>query len=313
MNMEVRTKQAAIVLLLAVFAACSGRPSPQAVSGIKVQTRAFRDYWYAGKAELNRYDLQQISYGQVRDGEAVLIFVTEDFLTGKQVKLESPRNGREAATVLKLNFLKEFVTGIYKYSVMTSTFTPVETGRYPHALKVASSSQEWCGTTYSQLNLRDGGYEVTGHSYFEDKADYETTLDVAWLEDELWTQLRLSPELLPEGKIEIIPASFAVRTSHDGWSVQQAVASRGPWKGEGMPGDSLMQYRLRYPDGGRTLTIVYEPAPPYRIAGWIETQPTRGGDTLRARSVRTHSIKNAYWKHNANSDETMRQQLGLQQ
>lgn len=301
----------ALVVLLSGCRPGGDTPAPGRGVPVTVQTPAFKKYWYDGEAELSRYKLQQIRYGQVREGEAVLVFVTEDFLTGPQVKLESERNGREAETVLKLNFMRDFVTGIYDYHVMTSTFSPVETGRYPHALKVASSTQEWCGTTYAQLNLRGGTYRVTGHSYFEGEADYERTLDETWLEDELWTQLRLSPELLPEGTIDIIPAAFSVRTSHSGWSVQRAEASRAPWTGEDMPGDSLMQYRLRYPDAGRSLTIVYEPAPPYRIAGWVERQRTRGGDTLRATSVRTHLVKTAYWKQNASSDEMLRTQLGL--
>ena len=36
----------------------------------------FNDYWYAGDAELTRYALQQVRYGEVHEGDAVLIFVT---------------------------------------------------------------------------------------------------------------------------------------------------------------------------------------------------------------------------------------------
>lgn len=277
-----------------------------------IQTQAFKDYWYAGEAELSHYDLQQIRYGEVRNGEAILVFVTEPFLTDKQVKLESEAEGRDTQTVLKLNFLKEFVTGIYEYNVMTSTFTPVNANDHPRSLKVASSSQEWCGTTWSQLNLRDGQYQVTGHSYFENEGDYETMLDAVWLEDEIWTQLRLSPTLLPEGEIEIIPASFGVRRNHSGWSVEKAITKKQNWTGGAMPGDSLMAYSIDYVDRDRKLTIIYESTAPYRIAGWIQSQETRSGETLEARSVRTHIITEPYWKMNANSDTNMRQKLGLE-
>lgn len=279
---------------------------------VEIQTQQFKDYWYAGEAELSHYDLQQIRYGQVRDGDAILVFVTEDFLTDKQVKLESEANGRPHQTVLKLNFLKKFVTGIYKYNVMTSTFTPINTSEHPRSLKVASSSQEWCGMTYSQLNLRDGKYHVTGHSYFEDEADYEATLDAVWLEDEIWTQLRLSPELLPEGEIDIIPASYGVRRSHSGWAVEKAVTKKENWTGKGMPGENLRAYSIEYVNRDRNLTIVYENESPYYIAGWIQTQTTSEGDTLKAKSVRTHSIKESYWNQNANADEDLRQKLGLE-
>lgn len=314
--------QSLIWLFVGLFAAsCNGEStienrnhqdySVPELPDVMVQTQDFKDYWYAGEAELNRYDLERIRYGEVRNGHAMMIFVTEDFLTGPQVKLESPADGRPHETVLKLNHLEEFVTGIYEYKVMTSTFTPINAGEKPRTLKVSHSSQEWCGVTYSQLNLDGSNYNVTGHSYFENEADYETTLDAVWLEDELWTKLRLSPELLPEGEINIIPASFSIRRSHDEWAVEQAVANKETWTGSEMPGDSLMSYSLRYPEADRSLTIIYESKSPYRIAGWIEKQQTRGGDTLRATSVRTHSMKASYWKMNSNSDENMRKKLGF--
>ena len=49
-------------------------------------SREFRSYWYQGSAEINTYDLIQERYGESRQGEAVLIFVTEDFLKEEQVK-----------------------------------------------------------------------------------------------------------------------------------------------------------------------------------------------------------------------------------
>lgn len=306
-----------LILMGGIVTACNAQSTTEnnaaaERSNVEVQTQQFKDYWYAGEAELNHYDLQQIRYGEVREGDAILIFVTEDFLTDKQVKLESPKDGRATETVLKLNFLREFVTGIYQYNVMTSTFTPVNINENPRSLKVSSSSQEWCGVTYSQLNLRSGQYEVTGHSYFENEADYETTLDAAWLENELWTQLRLSPELLPEGEIDIIPAGFAVRSSHDGWAVQKATATKQEWSGGDMPGENLMSYAINYEDAGRSLEIVYESEAPYRIAGWIETQQSGNGEMLEARSVRTHSIKEPYWEQNSNADEDLRKKLGLE-
>jgi hypothetical protein len=226
--------------------------------------------------------------------------------------LESERNGRDTETVLKLNFMKEFVTGIYKYNVMTSAFTPVNINEHPRSLKLASSSQEWCGTTWSQLNLRGGQYEVTGHSYFEDEGDYEATLDAVWLEDEIWTQLRLSPELLPEGEIDIIPASFGVRRSHSGWTVEKATVKKEEWTGDDMPGENLMAYSIEYNNRERNLTIVYENESPYRIAGWIQTQELEDGEKLEAKSVRTNTIKEPYWQQKSKADEQLREKLGLE-
>ena len=74
-------------------------PSPESFAA---QYPAFDSYWYQGRAELTRYALRQARYGDQHDGEAVLVFVTEDFLTGLQVKQEHG-DSPNAISVLKLN------------------------------------------------------------------------------------------------------------------------------------------------------------------------------------------------------------------
>ena len=71
----------------------------------------FKTYWYTGEAEITSYQLEQARYGEIREGKAVLIFVTENFLPQIQVKAdeENPSN----ISVLKLNATKKFNTGIY--------------------------------------------------------------------------------------------------------------------------------------------------------------------------------------------------------
>ena len=83
-------------------------------------------YWFQGKGEINVYELQQNRYNAVHPGQAVLIFVTEDFLTDKQVKNDNYRNPN-STPILKTNFLNRFTTGLYDYSLMTSVFTPTNT------------------------------------------------------------------------------------------------------------------------------------------------------------------------------------------
>ena len=112
----------------------------------------FNQYWYSGNAELNSYALKQSRYGEMRDGEVVLVFVTEPFSESKQVKLDYPKMaGKDKVPVMKLNQVGKFSTGIYDYSIMTSTFTPVDTKAFPHTLKSTTSVQEWCGHTYTCL------------------------------------------------------------------------------------------------------------------------------------------------------------------
>src|SRR5678815_4531164 len=81
------------------------------------------------------------------DGKAVLIFVTEDFSDSLRVKADPGKHpASDVYPVLKLNFVRDFQTGVYDYNVMTSTFLKTESGFAP--AKVSFSAQEWCGHTY---------------------------------------------------------------------------------------------------------------------------------------------------------------------
>src|SRR5262249_26535618 len=157
----------------------------------------FKKFWYSGKAELSRYSLDQARYGEMRQGEAVLIFVTEPFLTDKEVKFESGDSSK-SIPVLKLNLTKRFFTGIYPYTLMTSIFSPIDF-QHVRTLKVTSTSLEWCGQTYMQLNFRNNQYDGTLHSYFQNEADQDFQIKTALLEDEVWTRIRLAPDELPKG------------------------------------------------------------------------------------------------------------------
>ena len=48
----------------------------------------FKSYWFDGKAEISTYSLSQSRYGEMRSGQLVSIFVTEDFLKKEQVNLK---------------------------------------------------------------------------------------------------------------------------------------------------------------------------------------------------------------------------------
>src|SRR6478736_997100 len=184
---------------------------------------AFGRYWYQGKAEVNSYALEQFRYGEKREAEAVLVFVTEDLSREKQVKLDVPEKaGKDAQKILKLNFTKKFITGVYPYSMLLSTFLPVYDS--VPAVKIAASVQDWCGQTYAQLNFRNGAYQAERHSFFETEGDQELTLK-ARAEDELWTLLRLNPNQLPLGKQNLIPGLLDLRFTHQPFKTYQATTS----------------------------------------------------------------------------------------
>lgn len=273
---------------------------------------AFNDYWYAGQAEITRYELTQARYGELRKGDAVLIFVTEDFLSDKQVKYEF--GGREdAVSVLKLNFTRKFYTGIYPYSIMTSVFTPVDFNELP-TLKVTSSSQEWCGHTFTQFNNRGKKLAVELRSYFQAEGDQDFEMPQALLEDEIWTRIRISPESLPTGKIEIIPATQYARLRHKEIKVEHASANLAPAKNTKPSDPPRMVYSVKYEELQRTLSITFNKNFPYEIVGWEELYPSGFGPDakiLTTTAAKTHSMRLAYWSRNKLSDSHLRDDLGI--
>lgn len=267
-------------------------------------------YWYQGKAEISRFALQQHRYRDVHPGEAVLIMVTEDFLTDKQVKNDRYQNPN-SIPVLKTNLISRFTTGVYDYSIMTSVFSPVDVKAHPHTLKVTHSSQDWCGQTFMQINLVEQGYRAQVRSYFEGEADSEATVPAVILEDELFNRIRLHPQSLPVGKMQVLPGATIVRLLHKEFKPLEVAASLSAYAGADFSGEQLQAYRLYFPALERTLEIVFEQAPPHLIAGWTDEHP--GFDRVNRRTVarRTHLVLNDYWQHNAAADRPLREGLGL--
>src|SRR5690606_1377429 len=282
---------------------------PAADAPVIAVPEAFGDYWYQGQAELTSYALEQARYGEVHPGEAVLIFVTEPFSRTRQVKLDQAGSaGDDEVTVLKLNATRTFVTGIYPYSMMTSVFTPV--GEGPAPLKVTTSSQEWCGHTFTQLNRTADGWRARLFSYFESESDQDLALPDVMAEDVLWTLIRLDPEALPTGDVELLPGGIYQRLSHRDLRPYAAVAALSA------PGDDgLRTYTVTYPDLDRTLRIRFQAAFPHAIEGWEEERPDGFGENARrltTRAARKERIMLDYWAHNGRDDVVLRARLGLE-
>lgn len=289
-------KRIILTTIIALFTMATTIPAQ-----VKPWDDAFKKQWYAGLAELTRYDLKQARYGDVFNGDAVLIFVTEDFLTDKQVKHE--RGDDPKTSVLKLNFTRKFTTGIYPYSIMTSIFTPVDPNQ-THALKVTTSVQEWCGHTFTQLNYRDGKYKGILRSYFQNESDRDFDLPGVELEDNLWIRVRLSPEQLPTGTLQLIPGTQFQRLAHTSPDVQTATAER-------ISQGNTTTYRVTYTTIARKLVITYETAYPHTITAWEEAYQQRG-QWVTTTATKTHSLMLDYWGKHAAADSTYRAKLGLE-
>ncbi len=273
------------------------------ISKFAVQlSKDFKDYWYSGKAEISSFALEQARYGELRKGHAILVYVTEPFLPDAQVKAD--QSSRKNISVLKLNSTKNFLTGIYPYSVMTSTFYPVQDDK--HALKISTSVQEWCGHVYTQLNNRKS-FEVTSHSYFQGEADRNFTLDKAILENELWNKIRINPDALPVGEVSLIPSLEYFRMTHTDFQAFPASLSLEK-------GSQTTTYTIRYTKPERTLTITFNTEFPHEILGWTDRYKSGFGPKatmLTSKATRIKTIKSSYWQKNSNADVSLRDSLGL--
>jgi hypothetical protein len=297
-------------LLLVAGTSCEAQQTGrQDVNMAIANPEKFADYWYAGEAELNRYELSQMRYGEERKGELILVYVTEDFLPERQVKDESQTEG--SVKVLKLNYMKNFITGIYDYSLMTSTFTPIDFRKHPYTLKSSFSSQDWCGQSFSQINLRERTIHYQLRSYFEKEGDMNTELAATYFEEDIWTRMRLEPQMLPLGDVELIPSQEFIRLHHKEFKPYKAKAVLLLQVGDQNAKEELYVYTVEYPDLGRTVKWTCQSKFPFQILEWEERIAGNGKDRV-SRAVLSHSLKNSYWALNGNEHEALRDSLGVQ-
>lgn len=262
-------------------------------------TQEFKDYWYSGEAEISSYDLSQARYGEMREGTAVMIFVTESFDKKDQVKADQANDSNRP--VLKFNATRDFNTGIYPYHIMSSTFLPLD--KKDNAIKVASSIQEWCGQTYMQMNQDGDEYEVMLHSYFQSEGNDDFEIENVMTENQIAAQLRLDPQAMPTGAIKIIPSTEFLRLKHVETKPYDAVAKLSEME------DGYL-YSVKFTDLGRTIAFKTEKTSPYRILSWMDRYKD-GSTPMVSTGTLKKSIKSAYWGKNANKDAVLRDSLGI--
>ncbi|GAA4835376.1 hypothetical protein [Algivirga pacifica] len=267
----------------------------------------FGEYWYKGEAELSTYTLQQARYGEIREGIAILIQVTEPFDHKQMVKADQPdHDSKHIQNVLKYNLIKRFTTGIYDYSQMMSVFTALEAEFVPASYKVAYSNQDWCGQYYTEMLNEKKALKVSHSSYFSTTPQKPYSLNKAYLEDELFNLIRINPTSLPQGEIIMIPGMMASEMIHQSIEEQEVEVTLSD------RADNATQYAYAvvYKEVPRRLTIFFDKQPPYIIRGWEEVT-TSGGKQMRNKAELQKQLWTPYWNQNAVKDESLRKQLGL--
>lgn len=270
----------------------------------EVDFEAWGEYWFQGQAEISSFTLTQYRYGEPRAGEAVLIFVTEDFSRSKQVKLDDPASaGRDKLSVIKMNQTRDFITGIYPYHMMLSAFTP--TREAMQGVKFTASSQEWCGQSFTQINLNSGeSYSGELFSYFEKEGDKSFSL-TGMAEDDLWNLIRINPNQIPTGSVQMWPSLIYQRFTHGEFAAEEAFIRLTD------KSNNLRQLEVTYSSGKRELKIDFEKEFPYPIVAWEETHTLENGEKEVTQATRKGMKVIDYWNRNALEDEFLRDELKL--
>lgn len=282
-----------------------------AVLPLRLEAQDFWRHWGDGQAELSGYRLTQPRYGAPRSGTAVMIYVTEPFSDSLRVKADPDKHpASDTYPVMKLNAVRHFQTGIYDYSVMTSSFARVAAG-WPVA-KLSFSSQEWCGHVYHQLLPRGGRVAGLSHSYFDGEADGREDLalpDGGVFADQLPILLRglLGAYLEPgqNRRVPYLPSLLSARLEHTplAWGQARIERAAGPVSVQ-VPAGKFEANRFSVAvDGGPTWTYDFETQYPFRLLRWASD---RGEEAVLLRSARL-----AYWKLNAPGGEKYLKDLGL--
>lgn len=290
--------------VLLLFSACKSSSNFKQLEGPQ-KTEDFGSYWYQSKAEINAYKLEQARYGEIHEGSATLIFVTEPFNTLKQVKADNGM-AENTVSVLKCNQIRKFNTGIYPYSTMTSSFTPVDVSAPSASLKITNSVQEWCGQAFMQINKESENYKIQANSYFETEGDRNITIPSSFLEDEIFNLIRINPAGLPTGNISIFPSSTFLRFMHRDLENYKAIATK---KTANFNSKELQSYSINYPELGREFTVYFEANFPFKIEGWEEKSKGFRGNSLTTKATLQNQILSDYWNRNAVSDSTLHNNL----
>ena len=288
---------------------------------------AFWDWWGDGQAELSGYRMVVDRYGAPREAELALIYVTEphDRRTWiKDDRVEDPHR----VNVMKLNQNMAFLTGTYPYSVMTSTFAPVDRYREEpfSPVRIVHSVQEWCGAYSHLVWPGPDRYRSLRLSYFAHEGErirqVETDGPLLY-EDALLVQLReLDGPFAGGGDWEgmLLAELWRLRTGHRGTDPVPARITREEatrtvegldrveGTGEAVAGGGespvevpVTRFTLRAGEYERVFDV--ERDAPRRILGWT----TSTGE--EAQLLATERL--AYWELNRPGDESWRQALGL--
>lgn len=301
--LQLPTMQLPALVVGLVLAGCDAAAEPP--SRPSQAPPGFWEHWGDGRGELTGYRLTQPRYGELREGEVVLVVVTETLDAAERVKSDRDRG----TPVLKLNEARDFRTGLYDYNGMLTTWLALD-GSLPRGLPVRSrfSLQEWCGHAFEDLVVEDEGTRLrtTVNTYFEGESGAtELVLEGEVLAADAMPLLvrELAGELIGAGEerpVGWVPSSLSRRLHHRELVRQQATLRRSE-PTTLLDGSTGHITTVEAPEGTWRWHVADDAV--NSLVGW------EGPDGERA--VRTGSLRRAYWRDSREGDEGLRAALGL--
>ena len=267
----------------------------------------------AGKTFLVNADIDSV-WTVLTNPEKIVVCVPGAQLTetiDEETRIKSDSN--EGVSVLKLNEIRDFSTGIYDYNAMTSTFVPLDGSRKQGIpTKVSISMQEWCGQVWEQLLVGQRDARRTLRSYWEEEGDVDEDWAVpagAVFADALPFLARGlgGPWLEPgeERTVPWFPTLLERRLTRDKARLQQArLARSASTETVDVPAGSFSAFSVTArPESGAQTTWYIEAEPPHRLVRWTRSDGEEAGLLASTRSP--------YWRQNGSGDRNRREALGL--
>tara|TARA_B100000902_G_C27235635_1_gene877252 strand:- start:390 stop:1289 length:900 start_codon:yes stop_codon:yes gene_type:complete len=271
----------------------------------------FYSHWGDGRAEISSYNIDMRRYNQMRNGNSVLIFVTEDINKETFIKVESPVSKDDRMYVMKLNQIIRFNTGIYDYSVMSSIFSEVDGGNWPFSLrKVTNSIQDWCGHIFDEVMVGSNYVEGRINSYFERDGVSFYTLPVSSnfvSGDGLLIRMReLNGEWLKPGQqiaISFFPSLWGIQLRSLERKISDAILTKTIGKDLEISSQIVPVYEWQLDFENNWEKYWIEQEYPHRILAWEFSDGGRG------RLIET--LRLSYWELNNNEHLKYRKFLDL--
>ena len=162
------------------------------------------------------------------------------------------------------------------------------------------------------MNFKDSRYNVEQRSYLEKEGDVNYTTEGAFIEEEIFTVLRMNPQLLPTGNFTMIPSLNFNQLKHLKTKSVNVKAAIWTYKESEFQGEKLNEYRVVFPDLKRKLRIIFENKAPYKIVGWLDSFPSAFDKQIRTtKAILKKQKMLPYWSQNSLNDSKLRKELGL--